>query len=57
MAINFRIEPNEFYYIKIRSYRSGLLQAMYSVNIGSEYDELVKPVPQKKIFKKYIEVG
>ena len=56
MAINFRIETNEFYYIKIKSYRSGLFKTMYSVNIGSEYDELVKPMPQKKIFKKYTKV-
>ena len=55
-AIYFGVNMDEFHYIKISNYRSGLFKPMYSVNIGSEYDELVKPLPQKKVFRKYIKV-
>src|SRR4051812_34560728 len=42
-AIVFGVDTDEFYYIRISSYKAGPLKIMYSVNFGSEYDELVKP--------------
>nr|WP_294790448.1 hypothetical protein [uncultured Mucilaginibacter sp.] len=48
---SFRLETEDFFYIKIEGYREGL-KMIYRVNHGSEYDEIVKPMSlDKLIFK------
>jgi len=47
-VINFKVETNSFYYIKINGYKHGF-KTIYRVNYGSEYDELIKPYSANKV--------
>ena len=46
--INFKVETNSFYYLKINGYKK-YLKTIYRVNYGSEYDELITSYFDKKV--------